>query len=147
MKKILMIVLAGLILSGCTSKPKESITACVETSDNTVITTNFISNDKGAIIRSEQSLEIPLEEDQVELFQTQIEAEKEALEAIEGVTYEFSIVEKTATIKVILDVTKLSDESLNNFGFTDDYKDDNGNFSAQKYSDFFKEMDIECTKK
>lgn len=147
MKKILMIVLAGLILSGCTSKPKESITACVETSDNTVITTNFISNDKGAIIRSEQSLEIPLEEDQVELFQTQIEAEKEALEAIEGVTYEFSIVEKTATIKVILDVTKLSDESLNNFGFTDDYKDENGNFSAQKYSDFFKEMDIECTKK
>lgn len=147
MKKILMIVLAGLILSGCTSKPKESITACVETSDNTVITTNFISNDKGAIIRSEQSLEIPLEEDQVELFQTQIEAEKAALEAIEGVTYEFSIVEKTATIKVILDVTKLSDESLNNFGFTDDYKDENGNFSAQKYSDFFKEMDIECTKK
>lgn len=147
MKKIIMIVLAGLILSGCSTAKKEVVTTCIQNSANSTITTNLFADENAEIIRSEQTIELQFEESDVELNKQLIADEKESLKSIEGLSYEYSFDGPKATVVVTLEVSKLSEDQLLQFGFSDELKDESGKFNADVFAELFANYGITCTKK
>lgn len=149
MKKIIALALVALVLTGCsTGGSKTQTLACNQTSEGATMDSSFTFAD-GALTTLEQTTVITIPEDQkdsIDALTTALDASKEQVSAIDGATYEYSINETAATVTVKYDITKMSDESLLAFGFTDDMKVD-GKFNIDKISETYKNIGITCAVK
>lgn len=146
MKKILMIVAAGLILTGCSSAPKENVTTCSESFEQTEITTKLISDDKGVVLRSEQTVNVQVEESQIDIVTEELESQKESLSEFKAVTYDYKIDGTTVTITAIINISELSDDELLQFGYSDEFKDENGSLLLDNFLELYETFGVTCTK-
>lgn len=148
MKKLLAVALVALVLAGCSSGAKTQTLACNQASTDATMDSTFVFTD-GALTKLEQVTVITIPEGQAEAvaaLTTALDASKEQINAIDGASYEYSITDTSATITVKYDITKMSDETLLGFGFTDDMKVD-GKFNIDKITETYKNIGIECTTK
>ena len=111
------------------------------------ITSNFISDESGKVLRLEQSSTQEIPEDQIELAKESLEAQKASSTNMDGVTLEYTMNGNVITANVTYDLAKLSDDMLLQFGFVDDFKDENGNINIDKVTELYTTIGIECTAK
>lgn len=146
MKKLIAIALVALVLAGCsTGGAKTQTLACKQEAEGASMDSTFTFTDAG-LTSLKQTTVIAIPEDQkdsIDSITTALDASKEQINAIDGATYEYSINETAATITVTYDVTKMDDETLLGFGFTDDMKVD-GKFNIDKIAETYKAININC---
>ena len=147
MKKIVALVALAALLGGCSSAPKENVTSCKQAMQGIEITSNFISDESGKVLRLEQSSTQEIPEDQIELAKESLEAQKASSTNMDGVTLEYTMNGNVITANVTYDLAKLSDDMLLQFGFVDDFKDENGNINIDKVTELYTTIGIECTAK
>ncbi len=147
MKKLVVLVALAALLAGCSSAPKENVTSCKQAMQGIEITSNFISDESGKVIRLEQTSVQEVPEDQIELAKQSLETQKASSTSMDGVTMDYTMNGNQITANVTYDLTKLSDDMLLQFGFVDDFKDENGNINIDKVTELYSTIGVECTKK
>lgn len=142
MKKMIGIVLAGLLLVGCSSQGSKNQTTCSGLVDglDTEVTLNFDDNDQLLSMKVIGSMEADSEEqaEQLEsMFSSDEDALKDMMGVSEGMSMDLKVKGKTVTITINADVEQLVDVGL--IG-----ADDASEMTKDELISYFEDQDMTC---
>lgn len=142
MKKMIGIVLAGLLLVGCSSQGSKNQTTCSGLVDglDTEVVLNFDDNDQLVSMKAIGSMEADSEEqaEQLEsMFSSDEDALKDMMGVSEGVSMDLKVKGKTVTITINADVEQLVDVGL--IG-----ADDASEMTKDELISYFEDQDMTC---
>lgn len=142
MKKMIGIVLAGLLLVGCSSQGSKNQTTCSGLVDglDTEVVLNFDDNDQLVSMKAIGSMEADSEEqaEQLEsMFSSDEDALKDMMGVSEGMSMDLKVKGKTVTITINADVEQLVDVGL--IG-----ADDASEMTKDELISYFEDQDMTC---
>ena len=142
MKKMIGIVLAGLLLAGCSSHGSKNQTTCSGLVDglDTEVVLNFDDNDQLVSMKAIGSMEADSEEqaEQLEsMFSSDEDALKDMMGVSEGMSMDLKVKGKTVTITINADVEQLVDVGL--IG-----ADDASEMTKDELISYFEDQDMTC---
>ncbi len=142
MKKMIGIVLAGLLLVGCSSQGSKNRTTCSGLVDglDTEVVLNFDDNDQLVSMKAIGSMEADSEEqaEQLEsMFSSDEDALKDMIGVSEGMSMDLKVKGKTVSITIDADVEQLVDVGL--IG-----ADDASEMTKDELISYFEDQDMTC---
>lgn len=142
MKKMIGIVLAGLLLVGCSSQGSKNQTTCSGLVDglDTEVVLNFDDNDQLVSMKAIGSMEADSEEqaEQLEsMFSSDEDALKDMIGVSEGMSMDLKVKGKTVTFTINADVEQLVDVGL--IG-----ADDASEMTKDELISYFEDQDMTC---
>ena len=142
MKKMIGIVLAGLLLVGCSSQGSKNQTTCSGLVDglDTEVVLNFDDNDQLVSMKAIGSMEADSEEqaEQLEsMFSSNEDALKDMIGVSEGMSMDLKVKGKTVTFTINADVEQLVDVGL--IG-----ADDASEMTKDELISYFEDQDMTC---
>ncbi len=142
MKKMIGIVLAGLLLVGCSSQGSKNQTTCSGLVDglDTEVVLNFDDNDQLVSMKAIGSMEADSEEqaEQLEsMFSSDEDALKDMMGVSEGMSMDLKVKGKTVTFTINADVEQLVDVGL--IG-----ADDASEMTKDELISYFEDQDMTC---
>ena len=142
MKKMIGIVLAGLLLVSCSSQGSKNRTTCSGLVDglDTEVVLNFDDNDQLVSMKAIGSMEADSEEqaEQLEsMFSSDEDALKDMMGVSEGMSMDLKVKGKTVTITINADVEQLVDVGL--IG-----ADDASEMTKDELISYFEDQDMTC---
>ena len=142
MKKMIGIVLAGLLLAGCSSQGSKNQTTCSGLVDglDTEVVLNFDDNDQLVSMKAIGSMEADSEEqaEQLEsMFSSNEDALKDMIGVSEGMSMDLKVKGKTVTFTINADVEQLVDVGL--IG-----ADDASEMTKDELISYFEDQDMTC---
>lgn len=142
MKKMIGIVLAGLLLVGCSSQGSKNQTTCSGLVDglDTEVVLNFDDNDQLVSMKAIGSMEADSEEqaEQLEsMFSSDEDALKDMIGVSEGMSMDLKVKGKTVTFTINADVEQLVDVGL--IG-----ADNASEMTKDELISYFEDQDMTC---